>query len=43
MKDEIIELLNNNESARKLKEEFKEHVKTSNLSKEEIEEERKRS
>lgn len=41
MTDEIMEMLNQNESARKLKTEFEKHVSTSNLSKEEIEEERK--
>ena len=41
MKDEIMEMLNENENARKLKEEFEEHAKKSNLSKKEIEEERK--
>lgn len=41
MTDEIMELLNQNKGARKLKEEFENYIKTSDLSKEEIEEERK--
>src|SRR5699024_11855782 len=41
MTDEIMELLNQNKGARKLKEEFENYVKTSDLSQEEIEEERK--
>lgn len=41
MTDKIMEILNKNESARKLKTEFENYAKTSNLSKKEIEEERK--
>lgn len=41
MTNEIMDMLNEHEGARKLRAEFENHVKESDLSKEEIEEERK--
>jgi|GEM_PF-5692058 len=41
MTDEIMEMLNNHEGARKLRAEFEDHIKESDLSNAEIEEERK--
>lgn len=41
MSDEIMEMLNNHEGARKMKAEFEEYAKVSDLSEKEIEEERK--
>lgn len=41
MTDKIMDMLNEHEGARKLKAAFEDHIKESDLSKEEIEEERK--